>query len=265
MPSPFRKLQMAVRAQMASGITGAPVAAGHAPAFPSEGPAATEYQGLLAALHNDLRTLHEIQSVERKIEAKRGMMGAYTDWVAGALETEGGQHAPQDEIVVTMLVWALDCQEWEFALDIAQHCLFHGLSLPERYKRTMACLVVEEIADAAKVDPASVPEDVLHQATMIAAEYDMPDQVKAKAWRARGLALMAKAEAFDPASESAGAGGKPMLVDAALEALTRATALDSKVGVKKQIEQLRAESKRMAAEAQAKADAAAKSEQRSSA
>lgn len=242
-----RERTLAAKAAASAGI--AP--AGQAPAFPEDGPAATEYQALRAALHNDLRQLHDVQSIERKIELKRSLVNTYLAWVIGALETPEGQSAPQDEIVVTMLVWALDLGEWEWALDIGAHVLKHGLSLPDRYKRTPACLIVEQIADAAKTDPDNVPEDVLHHATDLADKHDMPDQVRAKAWRARGLALAAMADTFDPAAESASAGGKPALVDAALAALNRALALDSNVGVKKKIEQLGAEARRLAAAAQA--------------
>lgn len=208
------------------------------PEIDPNSPAASEYQQLLASLHNDLRALHDIQSVQAKIEAKRAMITAYLPWVEGALAAGEDGRAVQDEIVVTMLVWALDIQDWDRALIIGSHVLEHGLSLPERYKRTAACLVVEEISDAAKADPAAVPLEILLRTQGGAEGRDMPDQVRAKLLRAIGLGWAAMADQFDPAAETAFAGGVAALIDAALTALVEARRLDSKVGVAKKIEEL---------------------------
>lgn len=234
MVSPFRKHQQAVRAAMSAKVE----SAGTAPDFDLSSPEASEYQQLLASLHNDLRTLHDIQSVQGKIEAKRAMISAYLPWVEGALAAGADGRAVQDEIVVMMLVWALDVQDWALALGIACHVLDHGLTLPERYKRTPACLIAEEIADAAKVDLAAVPQDFLLKVAALVTGRDMPDQVRAKLHRAIGLGWAAQADTFDPAAETAFAGGKPALIDAALIALAEARRLDSKVGVAKKIEEL---------------------------
>lgn len=208
------------------------------PEIDPSSPAASEYQQLLASLHNDLRQLHDIQSVQGKIEAKRTMIAAYLPWVDGALIAGNDGRAVQDEIVVTMLVWALDVQDWPLALVIALHVLEHGLSLPERYKRTPACLVAEEIAAAAKANLAAVPQDVLLQTAALVTGRDMPDQVRAKLHRAIGLGWAATADAFDPAAETAFAGGVAALIDAALTSLAEARRLDPKVGVAKKIEEL---------------------------
>lgn len=219
---------------------------GTAVPMPEEGPVATEYQSLLAQLHDDLRVLHNIQSVETKIAKKPALLAKYRPWVAGALDVAEGDAAPQDEIVVTAMIWAFDIADWSFALDIADHCLAHGLALPERYNRTLACLVVEEIAEAAIKTTGSVPHDVLERIRTIATDHDMPDQVRAKFFRALGESWAAKAESFDATSDSAPAGGKPAMVDAALTELRRAVSLNAKVGVKKLIEQLEREAKRLA-------------------
>lgn len=226
-------------------------AAASAPAMSENDPAASEYQQLLASLHNDLRALHDLQSVQAKIEAKRTMIAAYLPWVEGALAAGEDGRAVQDEIVATMLVWALDIQDWDRALIIGSHVLEHGLSLPERYKRTPACLVVEEIADAAKADPAAVPLEILLRTQGGAEGRDMPDQVRAKLLRAIGLAWAAMADTFDPASETAFAGGKPALIDAALTALVEARRLDAKVGVAKKIEELTRTQRKLAEAASA--------------
>ena len=242
MRSPFRQHQLAVRAAMAAPME----STGIAPEFDPDNPQAAEYQQLLASLHNDLRTLRDIQSVQGKIDRKRGMIAGYLPWVEGALAAGADDRAVQDEIVVTMMVWALDIDDWELGLTIAAHVLDHGLALPDRYTRTPACLVVDMIADRAKAEPAAVPLEVLTRAAAMTCGHDMPDQATAKLLRAIGLAWAARAEAFDPTAESAVAGGKAMLVDAALTALREAVRLNAQVGVKKQIEQLEREAKKLA-------------------
>lgn len=56
--------------------------------MPTSGAVGQEYALLRAALGEDLRRLSQIQSVERKIAAKRGMIARYRDWITGALAAE---------------------------------------------------------------------------------------------------------------------------------------------------------------------------------
>jgi hypothetical protein len=218
-----------------------------APAMPTEGPVASEYQLLLMALGEDLRQLSNIQSLERKIEAKAEMIARYMPWVQGALQAEV---PAQDEIVTTILIWLLDLGRWAEALSIAGHVLKHGLALPERYKRTPATLIAEEIAEAGLVNPAKADAATLLAAQELTASFDMHDQARAKLAKAIGLAFERQAAAFDPEAETAVAGGKPALIDAALEWFQRALSLDKNAGVKKSIERLTAAAKKLADESQ---------------
>lgn len=214
-----------------------------APAMPTEGAVASEYQLMLAALGVDLRRLSEIQSIERKIEAKREMIARYIPWVQGALQSET---PAQDEIVTTALIWMLDLGRWAEALSLARHVLTHGLALPERYKRNPATLVAEEVAEAGLANPPAADAATLLAVQELTAPHDMHDQVRAKLAKAIGLSFQRQADTFDPTAESSIAGGKPALIDAALEWFTRALALDGKVGVKKAIETLERERKKLA-------------------
>lgn len=249
MNSPARRHRERANALNLARQQGLAVAANAAPEIDENDPVAGEYRHLLAKLHEDLRTLHEIQSVQEKIARKREMIDSYLPWVNGALDAGAEGRAVQDEIVVTVMIWALDIQNWPLALDLGEHVLKHGLALPERYKRTAATLIVEEVAEAAKADPASVRFDVLQTALVLSEGRDMPDQVRAKLHRAIGLALAAEADAFDPAAETAVAGGKAALLETALVNLRTALRFDKNVGVKKQIEQLEREAKKLAEQA----------------
>jgi hypothetical protein len=214
--------------------------------MPDKGPVATEYQTLLIQLGQDLRRLSDIQSVERKIEAKREMIVRYEPWVQGAVEGDGGS---QDEIVVTMLIWAIDTGAWPGVIKVADYVLRHGLTLPERYKRQPATLIAEEVAEAGLANPPTVDLDTLQQISSLTSGHDMHDQVRAKLAKAIGLALKARADTFDAEAESAPAGGKAALLDAALTHFNRALELDPKSGVKKLIEGLERERKKLAEQA----------------
>lgn len=237
MTSPARRHMQQVLARKAAGTTGT----GPAP-MPTSGAVGQEYALLRAALGEDLRRLSQIQSVERKIAAKRGMIARYRDWITGALAAE---RPAQDDIVTHMMVWAIDIADWPLALDLARHVIAHRLALPERYKRTPATLIAEEVAEAGLAPVATVDLTTLQVVDDLTEDEDMPDEVRAKLRKAIGLAFKARAEAFDPEAESAPAGAHPALIAAALDHLRRALELDSGCGVKKLIEGLEREAKKL--------------------
>lgn len=239
MNSPARASLQRKLAAIGSGATSGP----HAGPMPETGDVASEYQLLLAALGVDLRRLSEIQSIERKVDAKREMIGRYRPWLDGALTSP---HPAQDEIVATMLIWSIDIADWSLALDLARHVIEHGLQLPERYKRNPATLIAEQAAEAGLQIPPVVDYDTLIMVDALTASKDMHDQVRAKLKKAIGIALHALSEKFDPEAENAAAGGKPALIEAAITSLKDALHLDQKVGVKKLIEGLEREQRKLA-------------------
>lgn len=243
MTSPALMHRQRKLAALASGVVST---APGAPPMPADGPVATEYQLMLAALGEDLRQLKQIQSVERKIEAKARMIARYLPWVQGAMTSE---NPVQDEIVVTMMIWAIDLADWSLALDIARHVVSNGLAMPQRYERQPAVFVAEEFAEAGLKIPSTIGLADLQQADQLTATADMPDQVRAKLEKAQGLALQIQAANFDPTAESAVAGGKGALLESAMAHFKRALELDKTSGVKKIIERLEAELKKLASPA----------------
>lgn len=186
---------------------------------------ATAYELMLAKLAEDRRRLHEIQSIERKIELKARLLPDYAAWVDGAL---AGGHGVQDDVLMTVMVWRIDVGDLAGALDIARHALAHRLAMPDQYKRSTACLIAEEFADQA-LRREAIDADLtgwLCQAEQLVAGEDMPDEVRAKLQKAIGYGL-------------AGTGAKAE----ALDYLKRALVLHEKVGVKKDIERLEREIK----------------------
>jgi len=231
--------------------TAAAVEAGKPPAgvaapMPKEGESASEYRTLLAALHDDLRRLSETQSITARNPMKLAMAAKYLPWVAGALHAGAEGKAAQDEIVVTIMIWAIDYRDISAALVIADHVLTHGLSLPDRYTRTPACLIAEEIAEVAIREPGTVTLEQLQRVAELTENHDMPDQARAKLFKALGRASAASAAAFDPQADNAVAGGKAALIEGAIAAFGEALRLDKNVGARKDLQQAEAELKKLA-------------------
>lgn len=187
-------------------------------------------------LVHDMRRLKAIQSIEKKIEAKREMLPAYRDWVMARVNAarETGK-AVADDVIPTIMVWLIDVGEYRGAIELADYMLRHDLPMPARYQRTTAALVAEEIATAAaKAQAAGKRFDlgILYDTEILTADADMHDQIRAKLFKAIGQETALGAEALLAPEEQPGA------VNKALEALRRAQQLDDRVGVKGRIRQL---------------------------
>jgi hypothetical protein len=222
---------------------------------PTSGPAATAYEQMLMQLLEDRQRLKDIQSIEKKIELKRELLPNYRAWIEGVLKqaAETGQ-AVQDEVVVNILPWLIDVGDYADAIALAAHVLRFRLVLPERFKRTPATLVTEEIAGAIlatlNADLGAVTIETAHMLfdlESVVAGHDMPDEVAAKLQKAIGLTLAAAADAATPDDHNVIAGFVPATRTEALARLRRAIALDPRAGVKKNIEALERALKREAA------------------
>ena len=211
MPSPAKAHFLAVSAAALTATAAAPV----------DRASANAYELMLAKLAEDKRRLKDVQSMERKAEVKAQLLPEYLPWIEGVLEAATGR---QDDVLMTVFVWAIDIGNFELALRICAYAIEHGLTMPDQYKRDVPCVIAEEVADQAlKAMAAGQPVDVLHiqKAANLTDSSDMPDEVRAKLYKAKGYALRAA-----------------NLLPEAKAALTRAFELHDKVGVKKDIERL---------------------------
>jgi len=220
--TPARRHQMRIEAAQAARAAG--------PGQPVEGDA---HKLLLAQLIEHRRTLKNIQSTERRIEAKRTMVGDFDSYVTGALEAgQGGE----DIILTTMLVWNMDVGNWDRALEIASYCMAHKLTLPDQYNRTLPVLLIDEPATAAAQGKLVGDQAlrVLSQIDLLTADHDAPDQARAKLYKAIGYTLMGKTPTNEPDITTLDESKAHM----ALKYLQRAFGLFDNVGVKKDMERL---------------------------
>jgi hypothetical protein len=177
---------------------------------------ATGYELMLAQLAGHQRQLKELQSIERKIELKRQLLPEYLPYIEGVLEGKAGV---QDDVLMTLMVWAVDTGELALALRIGEYALANGLQTPDRYARDTATLLAELYADKALAGH-DVDVDALMDVCELTSPHDMPDEVRAKVHKAIGLGL------------------EQTSLESSLEHMQRAVQLHDRVGAKKDIERI---------------------------
>lgn len=209
------------------------------PGEASERAALAAYDRLRMQLIEDRRLLKATQSVERKIELKRGFLPVYAPWVEGALAGDG---AGEDEILQYVMIWSIDTGAYDLGLELVDHALRHGLGMPEHFRRDLATWAAEEIAEAAtkafnaakSAEGAPFPHGVLGRVEQLVAGRDMHDEVRAKICKAVGLECAWLAE--NPPEGQAVAGWRSSQLEAALACYRRAIELDAGIGLKRAAE-----------------------------
>ena len=196
---------------------------------------------IVLRLTHDLRRLKEIQSIERKIDAKRAMLPDYRPWCNFRLElgaSAEGRELPTsgaDDVLPTMMIWSIDVGDWPRALELAEHVMRFDVPLPARYRRGAAPLIAEEVATVALKAQAkgqSFPLDVLHEVDFLTGDVDMHDEIRAKLMKALGTELAREADNVAGTPEFTAAAAR------ALEPLRRAQDLHDRVGAKMTIGRL---------------------------
>jgi len=215
-------------------VTGAasPAAAHPSAAGGKATPADRAAAEIALRLTHDLRRLKEIKSIDRKIEAKREMLPHYKAWIIGVLSADAGVGTGVSaDVVPTCMVWSIDVGAYTVALEIAEFLLRHHVSMPKRYERDVATIVVEEIADAAlklQNTGKAFPLSVLDTADNLTIGLDIHDQVRAKLLKAIGIEQLRKAEDI-PAESS------QVPLESALINLREAQRLFDRIGVKDRV------------------------------
>lgn len=180
-----------------------------------------EYEQMLYLLARHKKDLKQIQSTEQKAAYKKGVLKHYLPWIEGALKAGAGK---QDNVLMTWQVWTVDCAEYHLALQIAEYALHQDLQLPEGFSRTLATMLAEEFADAAKkAQKVQQPFEVsyLLKVDELTKDKDMPDESRARLYREIGLQL------------------RESQPETALMYLERALTLNINIGVQGEVKKLR--------------------------
>ncbi|EPU1028113.1 TPA: phage terminase small subunit [Klebsiella pneumoniae] len=205
--------------------------------------ARTAHEQIMHRLRMDQSALKRVQSDQAKAAMKRQLLPHYEGWIEGTLDGDSGR---QDEVIVTLMVWAIDAGDYALAARIGRYVVTHSLLMPDRFNRTAATVLVDEICDPILVqvkadDTTDVTPylAVLDDVADFTAGSDMPDVVRAKLCKARAFALR---------------NGTTEEQTTALALLRQALTLDAGAGVKKEIERLARVVKKAAAAAGAGGD-----------
>ncbi|HDS8530901.1 TPA: terminase [Klebsiella variicola] len=200
--------------------------------------ARTAHEQIMHRLRMDQSALKRVQSDQAKAAMKRQLLPHYEGWIEGTLDGDSGR---QDEVIVTLMVWAIDAGDYALAARIGRYVVTHSLLMPDRFNRTAATVLVDEICDPILVqvkadDTTDVTPylAVLDEVAEFTAGSDMPDVVRAKLCKVRAFALR---------------NGTTEEQTTALELLRQALTLDAGAGVKKEIDRLTRVVKKAAAAA----------------
>ncbi|MGQ4858818.1 phage terminase small subunit [Enterobacter roggenkampii] len=185
----------------------------------------TAHEQILHRLRLAQSRLSGIQARAAKAEVKKELLPDFAGWIDGTLEGDSGR---QDEVITTLMVWAVDCGDLALALRIGEYVIRHNLSLPDNFGRDATTVLTEEICNPiltlAGTDPDAdlsgfiAPLDTLWE---MVANRDMPDEVLAKLCKACAFARRAST---DPETQGA-----------SLKLLRQAMHLNPNAGVKREI------------------------------
>jgi hypothetical protein len=237
--SPAMRHQARMLAQMAAGKT-------------EHGDATTgsQYELMLCQLAADRRTLSQVQSIKTRIELKKGLLPKYQPWVEGVLAAGKGA---QDDVLTTILVWRIDAGDYEGALHIARYAVKFNMSLPDQYQRNLATTLLDEFADAyllkkgLETNP-QLATDLLDEINALTKEHDVPDQARAKLYKALAYAQLDAWNISGSSDRSPLSGVELAAATAAHSNLVEALKLFTGIGVKKDIERLERRLKKSAQE-----------------
>lgn len=199
---------------------------------------ATTYEMQLMQLKQHQMRLKQMQSLDARNKLKQQLLPEYDAYIDGVL---AGGNGAADEVLTTVMIWHLDTTSFARGLEIAAYALEHGLNPPDRFERTLATIVAEEVANGALVELKAGNEfdiDVLQKTHELTAEHDMPDEVRAKLQFALGLSLKPHEDAT------------PETLEQAKGLLTEAIRLHDRVGAKTQLNQVERWLKKHAEQAQ---------------
>lgn len=188
------------------------------------------------------KRLKALQSIELRAHLKRELLPQFEAWVAGVVDAaqeakaaDPAFRAPQDDVVMSVLIWRLDVGDIDHAVHLYAFARDHGWALPANFKRNLATFVVEEACDYANGEldagrPA--PLAALCVLEQLVEKDDMPDEVRARLHKALGREFHRRADR--PADEGAPVmgGQRRARLEKALAQLQRAFELDKQSGVK---------------------------------
>ncbi|EAM5903992.1 terminase [Salmonella enterica] len=158
----------------------------------------TAHEQILYRLRLAQSRLNGIQSNAAKADVKKELLPDFAGWIEGTLDSDNGR---PDEVITTLMVWAVDCGDLPLALRIGEYVVRHGLSMPDNFGRDAATVLTEEICNPVLILAGTDPDADLSGYTApldalwdIVNGRDMPDEVRAKLCKARAFSRRASTD-----------------------------------------------------------------------
>lgn len=167
---------------------------------------------------NDFEQISALQSRVARNAKKSELLPEYLPYIDGVLAAGVSE---QNDMLVKLMIWALDTQDLPTAMRIAEFALLNKMAMPAPFSRDVATVFAEQLADEVLKNDATADSELLQQALDLTAAHDMPDQARAKLYRALGDTL------------------KSDKVDEAIKAYETALKLDDGVGCKTDLKELK--------------------------
>ncbi len=141
-----------------------------------------------------MAALKNIQSVKGKIAEKRRFLPEYEAYIAGVLAAGVGA---QDDVLARVMLWRIDVGAWADAMDIAAYAIRHHLSMPHDFSSSLPTMVLEAMSEQALTSGETAILEHLEMAMALTIDCDMPDQARAKGYKAIARLLAAEANMSD--------------------------------------------------------------------
>lgn len=139
---------------------------------------------------SDLNRIRYIKSRIKRTAAKQAALPKYREWVDSFMK-QTGYDDRQEQMFVTLLVWCIDTKVWDQALMMAAYSLELNLCQPRGFDRSLVEVITEELSDSALADAESgIHVAMLEQLLQSVEDQDMSDPIRAKLYKALGMALL---------------------------------------------------------------------------
>lgn len=148
------------------------------------------YRAFTIKLRSDLARLAKIPSKIERNRIKGELIAEYEDFLEPLLKAGiTGQH---NHVFARLLIWCVDAGHYDRALELLAVAMANDLSTPSQFSaRKLPEIIVEDIAMAVIHSPE--PDqllDMLERLEALVRDISLPDYVKAKLFKALGLASM---------------------------------------------------------------------------
>lgn len=139
-------------------------------------------------MFNHLNILKDMKSIQERIAKKAEWLPEYQGYIDGCLAVSP---SPQNTVLVHLMIWAIDANEFELAVRIAEYAVLNDMVMPEGYSRTTAEFVTEQCAEVFIDDTnfAIANASLIERIINLGEGEQMVDEVRAKIYRALGDAL----------------------------------------------------------------------------